>query len=330
MPQASRIPLLMLVTVAALLVAITPYEECRAYPAATFAQKKGSPKLTDDQKKAIAAAAKQTLETLKIQEAQMLTSAYILLAAANGDYEGHRQKAMNHVATALNKAAKDGVKQSQPNVKALQNLNTLAAAQLFPGQGNKAPESQVISDAQVANAGATLTTFVKLLANTDTSHPDLAKHVKEMLPPVQNAITAVAAAQQSIASQALKGKEADILTSAYVLLAAANHDYNGHRAKAMKEVEHACNKLEASIAKNGTVDQKIKAIKDANAEALAKNRAASDATLHEPQVASDSQLVMADALIQRVAAYMSANKQSRGLSHMTTAHQEIGIALSIR
>jgi hypothetical protein len=73
---------------------------------------------------------------------------------------------------------------------------------------------------------------------------------------------AVKAAQKKAKEEAkkkadvLNAGELDMLRKAYVLLAGANHDYDGHRVKAMGAVNAAAKILEGSLVKKGTPQQK--------------------------------------------------------------------------
>jgi hypothetical protein len=82
--------------------------------------------------------------------------------------------------------------------------------------------------------------------------------------------------------------------------------------------------------KNDSVQQKIKALQDANLEAVAKIKNNLDPTISEPQVLSDAQLMLADAMIQRAAFYLDDGKHKTVVNHIRDADVEIGIALSIR
>jgi hypothetical protein len=280
---------------------------------------KPTPAETDAQKKAQEEQKKQAQEALKAQEIYALKSAYILLAGANNNYAGHKGPAMREVRAALILLDGDGMKQIQPQLKTIQNLNKDAGAKLLLKQSDAADVMQALSDAQVDNAAGMLNQLAVVL--TANKRPKVLEHV-------QNALNELNAAPKH--PVVLKGKEADVLTSAYILLASANHDYDGHRAKAMKAIEAASNIVEADLLKKAPVADKIKALTDANAEALEKSKAKEDPTLHESQAASDAQMLMADALLQQLAVSLNATKQQRVLNHVGTAHKEIGAALTVR
>ena len=96
------------------------------------------------------------------------------------------------------------------------------------------------------------------------------------------------------------GVEAGMLRQAYGLLATANHDYNGNRAKAMREVEAAAKHLGVSLRGDGKV--------------------------REFQGASDAQLRSAQALLVQA----SAGLTGRGLVNIRQAVAHLNIALAIR
>jgi hypothetical protein len=309
----SRFAMCGLPTVCALLAFFSPAISAHAPPPG-----KPTPADTEAQKKLMEEQKKQAHEQLKAQEISTLKSAYILLSLANNNYGPHKGKAMNEIEAALNIMDSKSIEPLKAEAKALQKLNN-APASAYLRQLQGIDLHQAISDDKVANATAMLTGLADTLA---------AKNQQKVLDPVKKAIQELKDAPKH--ALVLKGKEADVLTSAYVLLASANHDYDGHRAKAMTALEVACKILEVDLLKNGPLDKKIKALRDANAEAQAKNEAKQNAPVHEAQAASDAQLRMADALIQLAAVSLSANKQKRVFDQVETAHKEIGLALSVR
>jgi hypothetical protein len=139
-----------------------------------------------------------------------------------------------------------------------------------------------------------------------------------------------AEAARRLVREEFKGNEAEALKEAYILLAAANHDYDGHRGRAMHEVEEACNILDVNLLKHGSVAQKIKALQDDQAAAAAKTVSKGTATAHEVQAVSDAQLLNAGAIIKEVAAALDANKQPRVLEHAEAALKELELALTTR
>jgi hypothetical protein len=144
----------------------------------------------------------------------------------------------------------------------------------------------------------------------------------------QNA-PAVRAAQQA-AKQQVKLSEAEVLRQAYVALAAANHDYNGHRAKAMNRVQAAIRMLDASVMKKGTLAQKVVTVKEDAAAGQARAAARVNKQVHENQVSSDAQLRLAAEKLQSVRPILAQTTRPRALAHVDAALKEIGIALAIR
>src|SRR5262249_16041863 len=65
---------------------------------------------------------------------------------------------------------------------------------------------------------------------------------------------------RKLVQEEYKGKESEALKEAYVLVAAANHDYDGHRGKAMKQIELAFDVLDRNIMKNGSLQQRVKTL----------------------------------------------------------------------
>jgi hypothetical protein len=90
------------------------------------------------------------------------------------------------------------------------------------------------------------------------------------------------------------------LDDAYATLSHADHDYNGHRARAMKQVELAVKELGGAISGHGHV--------------------------REPQAASDAQLRDAQAMLQQAASGLS----GKALKHVKNAITQINTALSVR
>lgn len=127
-----------------------------------------------------------------------------------------------------------------------------------------------------------------------------------------------------------KGKESEALKEAYVLMAAANHDYDGHRVKAMKQVEHAFDRLDANILKNGSLQQKIKTLQEENATAKARILEKNNAALHEVQALSDAQMFKAAAIVSVITEAAFFNDQPVVLGHLKKALVEMEIALMIR
>jgi hypothetical protein len=136
--------------------------------------------------------------------------------------------------------------------------------------------------------------------------------------------------QKDTAKQAAKVEEAAVLKDAYVLMAMANHDYDGHRVKAMGHVEHAIKRLDDSVMKNGTNGQKVVALKDEIDTARAKFLAERRGPVPEGQALSDLQLNEAAKLIAKVHGASAAMKQPKIHEQVQNAINELKIALAIR
>ncbi len=92
----------------------------------------------------------------------------------------------------------------------------------------------------------------------------------------------------------------DLLRQAYVTLAAADHDYKGHRVEAMKQIHAAARLLGLNLHGEGKG--------------------------HEKQGVSDEQLRAAQALLQQASTSLS----GKPLKHVQAAEKQISVALSIR
>ena len=106
------------------------------------------------------------------------------------------------------------------------------------------------------------------------------------------------------------------LRSAHKLLVEADHDYDGHRAKAAAEVHKAIRELEGkhhSKKPHATV---------------AKTKPAKEPAVHEPQATSDAQLQQAQAILQGVQSKM--NSYPKVTANVTAAITEISTALKIK
>jgi hypothetical protein len=97
--------------------------------------------------------------------------------------------------------------------------------------------------------------------------------------------------------------EAGMLHRAYHILATGDHDYRGHRARAMHQVEAAAKLLGLDLSGD---------LKD-----------------REKQVLSDDKLREASGLISDVLASAEVKNQKRVTKHLTDAINQINIALSV-
>jgi len=98
--------------------------------------------------------------------------------------------------------------------------------------------------------------------------------------------------------------EAGMLRNAYLILSTGDHDYKGHRVKAMHAVEAAAKLLGMNIS--------------------------GDAKDKQPQPLSDAKLREAQGLITQVLGSAEVKNQKRVTKHLNEAVSQINIALSIR
>jgi hypothetical protein len=98
--------------------------------------------------------------------------------------------------------------------------------------------------------------------------------------------------------------EAGMLQSAYLILATGDHDYKGHRVRAMHQIEAAAKLLGMNLS--------------------------GDAKDKQPQALSDAKLREAQGLLQSVLGASEVKNEKRITKHITAAIDQINIALSIR
>ena len=99
-------------------------------------------------------------------------------------------------------------------------------------------------------------------------------------------------------------KEAGMLQNAYLILATGNHDYQGHRVKAMHQIEAAAKLLGMNLS--------------------------GDAKDKQPQPLSDAKLREAQGLLQNVLGAAEVKNEKRVTKHINNAINQINTALSIR
>jgi hypothetical protein len=98
--------------------------------------------------------------------------------------------------------------------------------------------------------------------------------------------------------------EAGMLRRAYIILATGDHDYKGHRVRAMRQIEAAGDLLGMNLR--------------------------GDARDKQPQVLSDAKLREAQGLLQNVLGSSEVKSQKRISKHIAEAINQINTALSIR
>jgi len=105
------------------------------------------------------------------------------------------------------------------------------------------------------------------------------------------------------------------LRSAHKLLAEADHDYDGHRAKAAAEVHKAIKELEGKHAG-----------KNHHSASTVKVKPAKEPAIHEPQATSDAQLQQAESILQG----LQTKNYPKVTANVTAAITEINTALKIK
>ena len=112
--------------------------------------------------------------------------------------------------------------------------------------------------------------------------------------------------------------------SARRLLVAADHDYNGHRAKAAHEVTQALKELGYHPKKHS-----IGFTRQNGALVAAKAARTAQARVHEPQATSDAQLQQAQQLLQGALTRLTST-HPKATANVQTAITEINTALAIK
>jgi len=127
-----------------------------------------------------------------------------------------------------------------------------------------------------------------------------------------------------------KLEEAELLRKALILLAEGNHEYDGHRVKAMGAVQAAVKILDDSVLKNGSPKLKSATKKSQAIVAKMEEAGKNAAVVHERQPQSDAQLRKAAEALAEVRPTLATHKQLKVLEHLDHAVKELSIALEIR
>lgn len=141
------------------------------------------------------------------------------------------------------------------------------------------------------------------------------------------AVTGTSPTGQSTAMQSLH--------QAHKLLAEADHDYEGHRAKAAEEVHKAIRELESKHHHKGVGAESVTegtAHTGTSQKGLgheAATGAKKTGKTREPQAVSDSQLKQALTILQAAQSELAAQNQ-KAAANVTAAVSEIKTALSIK
>jgi hypothetical protein len=137
---------------------------------------------------------------------------------------------------------------------------------------------------------------------------------------------------------AAEAAEVAALRSAFNLLLTANHNYDGHRVKAMQQIAQACRRMDVDIVppevrarwesrRNATRPATEPATKSATKPTT---RAGGKRGEPKPQNVSDAQLRQAKDIVQQVRKAIPAGKQPRISELLGKASEEIDTALSIK
>lgn len=164
-------------------------------------------------------------------------------------------------------------------------------------------------------------------AADDKKRKDAAAAAKKAKAAEEKKKRAKALAEKKVEIEELKAKEARVIREAYILLAGANHDYLGHRAKAMDHLQTAVRVLEERLARNGSARTKLESeYEDAVAE-TAKRAQLLVLPVHENQMQSNIQLKNAAILLLELRPTTIKLDQRRVLHHIDRAVAELQIGL---
>jgi hypothetical protein len=111
-------------------------------------------------------------------------------------------------------------------------------------------------------------------------------------------------AARVIAQATVVQNELQTLRSAYMILVMADHDYKGHRIRAMREIEKACDILGTDIRGDGKG--------------------------HENQGASDQQLRQAGQMLEQALSMAQSQGNQKVVNHINNAIKQLNTALSIK
>jgi hypothetical protein len=135
---------------------------------------------------------------------------------------------------------------------------------------------------------------------------------------------------KKLAKAEFDGKAGEALKEAYILLSVADKDYDGHRGRAMHEVQEACKLLDENLLKNGSVAQKVKAMREDQVAAGAKALDKYSVPVKEGQAVSDALLLRAGVMLKEVGGALAEAKYTRTLGHVKAAMQELELARATR
>jgi hypothetical protein len=227
-----------------------------------------------------------------------LEQAYGNLTKANPNYVGHRGAAMREI------------------VAAAHLLGTEISAERKPE--GKPGESQALSDLQVRSVQMTLLGVGRNLpvaANRD----EIVNHINVAIEELTQALaaeTAIKAGKKpapaepkpagTVGVDAINSNRVEInsLERIYEILTLANHDYQGHRGKAMRSIAKACETLgghASGVSKGG-----------------------------ETQAASDEQLQQSEKLLEQVRDSFAASDPKAVTADLNDSVKELSAALAVK
>jgi hypothetical protein len=131
-------------------------------------------------------------------------------------------------------------------------------------------------------------------------------------------------------SAEVKVQEAAALKDAYILMAMGDHDYDGHRVKAMHHVAETIKLLDHSVMKNGNKGEKIVATEEEISTARAAYIAKHEGKKHEGQAQSDAQMREALQLLGKVREAVAQHKHPKVKENVGEAIKHVEIALKVR
>jgi hypothetical protein len=142
------------------------------------------------------------------------------------------------------------------------------------------------------------------------------------------------AASQRAAAEAA---EVTALRPAFTIMVTADHDYDGHRARAMVALAEACRLMGTDIVPPGLRKELENAGSGtrphetgAGTKPATRGAGRHPTTEPETQSASDAQMLQAQGIIQKVRNGIATGKQPRVTARLDEAIKEIGIALSLK
>jgi len=222
-----------------------------------------------------------------------LQQAYVTLGEADHDYHGHRDAAMKDIAAAALLLGTD-----------------------ITGNGHGG-ETQALSDLQIRSVQMSLL-GVGRSAPAGANHNQIVGHINGAIRQLSLAL-ATESPQAGGASGGTGGGPAGggpenvvanntieiaSLERIYQILTMGNHDYKGHRVRAMRAIARACKILGGQIAGDGHTKE---------------NQSASDALLHQAQT-----------LLEQVANSFASNDPKNVSKDLNEAVQQLSTALSVK